>query len=800
MKLVKQLLPIFLLVCFFSCEKDNNIPLNEDQTTEEPESTFSENFGNQLNARFLGKIVNENNNPISGVAVTVGGVVAITDSNGIFSIEQASVFENFAYIRATKAGFIDGSRALIPSSDAVNQVNIMLLSLEPTTTINSGEQSTVNLPNGTEVIFDGDFVDANNTAYSGAVKVVLKHLTPDDEAMELQMPGMLFAENANGEPRVLETYGMIAVELLDASGGKLQLAEGSTAQISAPVPTSVNVTPDSIPLWAFDDDNGYWKEEGAATLQGNKYVGNVSHFSFWNWDFQYPAVTVCITLTDSDGNLLPYTALDLYSPALASTGTYGYTDVNGQECGLVPMDDELTLTVPNYGCDNNNYTTTIGPFSTDENITIAVPDANAQTTYLLGFFNDCSGEAITNGYMQLFYNDSTQTIPITNGALDLIIDYCDNNSAFSAQVIDLNNSQTTEVFTGNFMDPTTDIGSQMSCVDLSDSDGDGVIDIDEDLNGDNDLTNDDTDQDDIPDYLDEDDDNDGVNTIDEDYDNDGNPKNEDSDGDQIPDYLDDLDVQIYPSEFGGEGCLPNLTFNFDNLIAQAYSGLINNTYAFYLTEADALADVNPLPNPYTDDGTTTVVFVKATNTVSGQTAISEVYFYEEYVDSDQDGLTDCEETTGIDGNSNCNPNGNITDPNDADSDDDGFDDCVEAQNGTDPNDASSFPVAPPIAQEDQVDVPGNSINYIIDVLSDNGFGADSFGDSGPNNGQIDVVSSTTTEGGLVTVDDGGTPNDPTDDTILYTPSNNFVGVDTFQYYITSASGETATATVTVTVN
>ncbi|WP_425077548.1 gliding motility-associated C-terminal domain-containing protein [Psychroserpens sp. S379A] len=695
MKLFRNLFVFACVLIVSSCEDDN---WNTDNPTTEEEqvSNFSENFGSSINARFMGKVINEENNPISDAIISIGNTMTTTDSNGVFSILDASVFEKFAYITAKKEGYINGSRALVPS-DGINQVTIMLLNLDTTATINSGEISTVDLQNGTQVTFDGNFVNAEGESYSGAVNVTLKHLNPDSNTMELQMPGMLFAENANGSPRVLETYGMIAVELRSTSGEELNLAEGSTAEISAPVPQNVTNTPPTIPLWSFDEENGYWKEEGSATLQGGNYVGNVSHFSFWNWDFQYPAVTLCITLTDVNGNPLPYTALDLYSPALASTGSYGYTNANGEECGLVPANDEMTLVVPSFGCVANEFTTTIGPFSSDQNITIQVSDADALLTNFIGVFNDCSGNPITEGYMQLFYNDSTQTIPIDNGILDLAIDYCSDNTAYSALVVDLLGNQTTDVVTGNFTEPTTDLGSQMSCVDLTDSDDDGVFDIDEDVNGDTDLDNDDTDGDGIPNYLDEDDDGDGVNTIDEDRDNDGNPSNDDSDGDDIPDYLDNVDVEIYGAEVAGEGCAPNLIFDFDAVILQSYSGLINNTYSFYLSEADALADVNPLPNPFIDDGTTSMLFVRATNTITNQFAVEVVYVYEDYLDSDQDGLSDCEELTGVNSsnpNFECNPNGNITDPNDPDSDDDGFDDCTEAQAGTDPNDPASFPDIP----------------------------------------------------------------------------------------------------------
>ncbi|WCO00860.1 thrombospondin type 3 repeat-containing protein [Psychroserpens ponticola] len=729
MKLFKSLFLVVLALIVWTCSEDDNWNTDKPPVQQIPESNFSENFGNPYSARFIGKVINEDNAPVSGVTISVGGVFTMTDSNGIFAIEEASVFEKFAYIKATKNGFIDGSRALVPSS-GINQVTIMLLSLNTTATINSGETSTVNLPNGAQVTFDGEFTNLQGVSYNGAVKVVLKHLSPDNSNMEFQMPGMLFAENADGSPRVLETYGMIAVELLSASNVELQIADGSTAEISVPVPLNVNTTPSTIPLWSFDNENGYWKEEGQATLQGNKYVGNVSHFSFWNWDFQYPAVTLCITLTDTNGNPLPYAALDLYSPALASTGSYGYTNIDGVECGLVPADDELTLVVPDYGCVSSSYTTTIGPFSSDQSITIQVPDGDALITNFTGVFNDCLGNPITNGYMQLFYNDSTQTIPIDNGMLDLNIAYCSDNTAYSALVVDLLNGQTTDVNTGDFTVPTTDLGTQMSCVDLTDTDNDGILDIDEDIDGDGNLENDDTDGDGTPDYLDTDDDGDGIDTADEDYDNDGNPTNEDTDEDGVPDYLDNQDVYLPPSSVYPSNCdFANLEYDLESYFTNGSTGFQfpNMTFNFYESLTDAESDVNPISNPtlYINSGSLEMLFVRGTNTISGQFNIAEVYLWlHNLTDSDDDGLTDCQELTGINVNdinvSSCEPNGNITDPNDPDTDDDGYDDCEEATYGSDPNDPASIPLDSDgdSVQDSQEAIDGTDPNNVCDYNPD----------------------------------------------------------------------------------
>ncbi len=96
---------------------------------------------------------------------------------------------------------------------------------------------------------------------------------------------------------------------------------------------------------------------------------------------------------------------------------------------------------------------------------------------------------------------------------------------------------------------------------LNDHDFDNVPSHLEDINGDYDLTNDNSDDDTFADFVDSDDDNDGTLTIDEDLEpdsdltvdrdgdgdptndiGDGDPTNDDTDGDGIPNYLDPDDT------------------------------------------------------------------------------------------------------------------------------------------------------------------------------------------------------------------------------------------------------------------
>ncbi|WP_064497411.1 Ig-like domain-containing protein [Dokdonia donghaensis] len=104
-----------------------------------------------------------------------------------------------------------------------------------------------------------------------------------------------------------------------------------------------------------------------------------------------------------------------------------------------------------------------------------------------------------------------------------------------------------------------------------------------------------------------------------------------------------------------------------------------------------------------------------------------------------------------------------------------------------------------VASTNQVPAPVNdsattSEDTAVEIdVTDN----DNFGSDGPNDSVIVITEQP--DNGTVTVDDGGTPNDPTDDAVIYTPDPDFNGTDTFEYEITDSNGDSETATVVVTV-
>jgi len=467
MKNIKTFSNLILVLLFsaaiiISCQQDDG-SFNGEQQEIIPE-TFSEYFGNSIVRNFLGNVIDANNNPIAGATITIGNETATTDSNGIFIINDADVKERFGYVKAEKLGYINGSRAVVPSN-GTNKVTIMLLEATVVSTINSGAAETVAIGNGSSVSFDGNFIKEDGSAYSGSVDVIMHHLDPADDAMALQMPGMLYAENETGAERMLQTLGMLAVELRGANGEDLNLPEGSVSEIKIPVDASLmSIAPASIPLWYFDEVNGFWKEEGQATLQGNMYVGTVTHFSFWNCDIPAEAITLCVSATNSDTNPLSNLYVSITSATFGTT--YGYTNENGEVCGFVPSNETLEFNVYSYDfCgDTPLYSETIGPFSADSSISVVVEDSSdiIEET-VVGNFNTCDDNAVTDGYVQLSYGGQTFTDAVSNGTFEINMLRCDDDNTFKIKGSDYVNLQTTDSISYTFTTPLTDIGTISAC-------------------------------------------------------------------------------------------------------------------------------------------------------------------------------------------------------------------------------------------------------------------------------------------------------------------------------------------------
>ncbi|MCC6511851.1 MAG: cadherin-like domain-containing protein [Pirellulaceae bacterium] len=103
-------------------------------------------------------------------------------------------------------------------------------------------------------------------------------------------------------------------------------------------------------------------------------------------------------------------------------------------------------------------------------------------------------------------------------------------------------------------------------------------------------------------------------------------------------------------------------------------------------------------------------------------------------------------------------------------------------------DSTEFPQA--IDDSFTTNVPVGARNFPLQVLPN---------DRPGSTGVIRLFDVTQPTNGSVDINNNGTPNDPTDDRILYTPTASFTGTDTFTYTIQDSRAVQSTARVTVRV-
>jgi hypothetical protein len=255
---------------------------------------------------------------------------------------------------------------------------------------------------------------------------------------------------------------MLNIEMRGSSSQKLQLA--TTAQIEMPISTSQLATsPTSIPLWHFDATLGYWKEEGAATKQGTKYVGTVSHFSWWNCDAQFPTVRLNVTVVNSSGTPLSYARVGLRRASSTYT-VNGITNNLGQVCGLVPANETLTMMVYDT-CGNVIYTSSVGPFSADTTLpNVVVANSTIQSTLVQGNLLKCDGTNVTNGYVLLQYGNQNVVATVINASFSFTMLVCNaTNTGFTLQGFDYQNLQNTNTINYTFTNPVTNVGNLTTC-------------------------------------------------------------------------------------------------------------------------------------------------------------------------------------------------------------------------------------------------------------------------------------------------------------------------------------------------
>jgi hypothetical protein len=407
-RIYSALLLLVLSVLFFQCQREvSNIG--------GPDFPGSIPTPDPITTAIQGNILDETGAPASGVTIQAGSKTAITDSKGFFRINDATIDKKSAVVTATKAGYFKAYRTFGATSGS-NHIEIKLLKKTLTGSIDAAAGGDVSLSNASKVALPANGVvnAATGASYTGQVKVYATYIDPTSADINQIVPGSFMADDKDGKRVVLTSYGMLAVELESVTGERLQVKSGASATLTTAIPSAGQASaPTSIALWSVDETTGIWKEEGTATRNGNVYVGQVSHFSFWNCDVSQNAVMLSFTLKLTGGEAFVHTEVRIRrTNTNTNAPAHGRTDSMGQVSGYVPFNEPLILEVLDR-CGQPFYTQNIGPFTQNTNLgVITVSNPGSSVVTVTGKLLSCTNTAVANGSILISFGNYVRYVNV----------------------------------------------------------------------------------------------------------------------------------------------------------------------------------------------------------------------------------------------------------------------------------------------------------------------------------------------------------------------------------------------------
>ena len=421
-------------------------------------------FTPEVDVVFAGRILDEDNQPLEGARVQAGAQIALTDANGVFRLGKERLPANDAKITVSRIGYFNFSRAYFAKNGTTLNVTIQLLRKELVGSFNGNAGGTVQVPGGVTLVFP-----AGAVAGSGAVNVFARYIDPVSPDLSMHMPGDLRGISAGGAEQTLATFGMLAVELNNAAGQEVQIANGQEVEISMPIAAGqLSVAPAEIPLWHYDLVKARWMEEGKAQKTGNQYVGKVRHFSFWNCDAGFPLIQLqgSVFLEDLDHPAINVTVkLTILSNGWSS---YGWVSDDGWFGGSVPLNEAMLMEVrmPTACGQEVFYSQTIGPFTDDVTLPdVIISNATPQLVTISGRVVDCNNSPVANSYAKIQVGDWVQIVFADQGGEFSIpfqncIGITDDVLLTCFDVVNLNSSQAQVVPLAN---NAVDLGDIPAC-------------------------------------------------------------------------------------------------------------------------------------------------------------------------------------------------------------------------------------------------------------------------------------------------------------------------------------------------
>ena len=401
MQSYKLLLGLFLALAFWQCTK-------EDQIRTETETVIIEGADE---VTFLIQITDETGAALPGATLihNLSGQTWTSDTRGLVFLDNLAVPSGGLPVTVESPGKMKMVKLLSGLEGSQTSLKLQLYPFDAETTIQTG--ATGSLDDGGELTLPAQLTYEDGSAYTGEVKVQSHYYNPAEQGFLEAAPGNMSAIGADGNTYTLESYGMYAVELSDASGNTLHIPDGDRATLRFPIPANYSTVPQEIPLWSMDEASGKWIEEGVATQQNGFVEAEVAHFSWWNIDVPLDPVNVCIRLVDATGAALSGFPYQISSPDQSVAYGVGWTDANGAFCAQVPED--LPFVVNLIWNEELVVVTSLDPLTEDTDLGDIVVELDGYYS-LTGTAVSCEGTPLSNVLATYEINGETG-YAVTNG-------------------------------------------------------------------------------------------------------------------------------------------------------------------------------------------------------------------------------------------------------------------------------------------------------------------------------------------------------------------------------------------------
>jgi hypothetical protein len=454
-----KIFPLITILFFFSCQKSGT---NDNIITPLPPDLSS-----KVNTSVSGFVTDDNNAAVQGATVKVGIITSTTDQYGFFEMKNVDVVKTAAVITVTKTGSFNGIKTFIAENNKPIFCRIKLMTKTNAGSINATAGGNVTLTNGLVISLPANAVvkASDNSAYLGSINVAARWINPVSTDLNLTMPGDLRGLSTDGSLKTLTTYGMTAVELTSTSGELLQIAAGKKATMTMPIPATILTSAAAtIPLWYFDEVKGLWIEQGLATKSGSTYIGDVSHFSFWNCDRAVPYVIFNATVTNAGGLPVSNALVKVFLASQPNDVHFGYTNAQGYISGGLPVNSQMVIqVVGEWGCNTALFSQNFSTGTTDISLGNLVLPASA-TAEISGKIVDCNSTGISNGSLVMLRSGINLRYPVSNtGTFSFATSVCaaGSNITLIGQDLTANVQSTATNFTIN--SGANNVGNLSAC-------------------------------------------------------------------------------------------------------------------------------------------------------------------------------------------------------------------------------------------------------------------------------------------------------------------------------------------------